>query len=286
MATKKVKGLGGGLDSLFEDNNDNEKSTSTLRISEIEPNKAQPRQDFDDEAIVSLCSSIQQHGILQPLVVRPLPNGQYQIVAGERRWRAARMAGLSQVPVIIKELTDKETMQLALIENLQRENLNPVEEALGYNDLMQTYDMTQEQVAQTVNKSRSQVANMLRVLNLDENPLAALRKGEISLGHAKILAGIEDTKVQNELCVRVIKEELSVRALEKIVKSLDKAPKEEKAAEAFSNPSIYKEVELALTETMGRKVKVFSKGDKKFIQLEFYDEADLTDLADKISLGN
>lgn len=285
MATKKSK-LGGGLDSLFEDNNDNEKSASTLRISEIEPNKAQPRQDFDDEAIVSLCSSIQQHGVLQPLVVRPLPNGQYQIVAGERRWRAARMAGLSQVPVIIKELSDKETMQLALIENLQRENLNPVEEALGYNDLMQTYNMTQEQVAQTVNKSRSQVANMLRVLNLDEKPLSSLRKGEISLGHAKILAGIEDTKVQNELCDKVVKEELSVRALEKIVKSLDKAPKAQKPAEAFSNPSIYKEVELALTETMGRKVKVFSKGDKKFIQLEFYDEADLTDLADKISLGN
>lgn len=165
-----AKKLGMGLDALYMDNESDISSGTTLRISEIEPNKAQPRQDFDDEAIVALCSSIQQHGVLQPLMVRPLPNGQYQIVAGERRWRAARMAGLSEVPVVIKELSDKETMQIALIENLQRENLNPVEEALGYRDLMEKYEMTQEAVSKTVNKSRSQIANMLRILNLEDKP--------------------------------------------------------------------------------------------------------------------
>lgn len=281
------KGLGNGMDILYDDNVSENQSSQTLRISEVEPNKSQPRRDFDDEAILSLCNSIQQHGILQPLVVRPLPNGQYQIVAGERRWRAARMAGLSEVPVIIKELSDKETMQLALIENLQRENLNPVEEALGYRDLMSEYDMTQEQVASTVNKSRSQIGNCLRILNLEEVPLEMLRKGEISLGHAKVLVSIEDEKLQTELAEQTVKQEWSVRALEKAIKKLgEEKPQEEIKKNVFTTPTIHKEVELALTEVMGRKVKVQSKGGKNYLQLEFYDEEDLKELAEKISLGN
>lgn len=283
-----AKKLGMGLDALYMDNESDISSGTTLRISEIEPNKAQPRQDFDDEAIVALCSSIQQHGVLQPLMVRPLPNGQYQIVAGERRWRAARMAGLSEVPVVIKELSDKETMQIALIENLQRENLNPVEEALGYRDLMEKYEMTQEAVSKTVNKSRSQIANMLRILNLEDKPLELLRKGEISVGHAKVLAGIEDAKLQEQLAELTVKEQWSVRMLEKALKKAEEEPKEEKSEEriAFESPSIHKEVELALQGIMGRKVKVHSKGNKKYIELEFYDDSDLQELADKIALGN
>ena len=183
MAKKK---LGQGMDFLFNDNISEEeaKGAQTLRISAVEPNKNQPRNKFDENAIVSLADSIRQHGVLQPILVRPVSDGAYQIVAGERRWRAARMAGLTEIPVVIRELDDGQTAQIALIENLQREDLNPVEEALGYQGLMNDYGMTQGEVAQTVGKSRSTIANSLRLIELEDSVKKMLEEGEITPGHA------------------------------------------------------------------------------------------------------
>ena len=185
-------GLGGGLDSLFEENATEVQVKKTVRLSEIEPNRSQPRKNFDDAAITALAESIREHGMLQPVLVRPMPSGGYQIVAGERRWRAARMLGLDEVPVVIRELSDLETAQIALIENLQRENLNPVEEALGYRRLQDDFDMKQEDIAKTVGRSRSAVANAIRLLRLPDEVQALLIDGSISAGHARALLGIAD----------------------------------------------------------------------------------------------
>ena len=187
-----IGGLGNGLDSLFEDNTSEIQVKRTLRISEIEPNRSQPRKNFSDEAISALADSIQEHGMLQPILVRPLNTGGYQIVAGERRWRAARMLGLDEVPVNIRELSDMETMQIAIIENLQRENLNPVEEAAGYNELIENYGMTQDKVAKMVGRSRSAVANAVRLLALPERVLKMLENGDISAGHGRALLGFDN----------------------------------------------------------------------------------------------
>lgn len=219
----RIKGLGMGMDALFTENESQERATRTLRITEIFPNKQQPRSDFDEESLAALAESIKQHGVLQPLLVRPLETGGYQIVAGERRWRAARMAGLEEVPVLIRNLDDRRTMELALVENLQRENLNPVEEAQGYRELMDNYGYTQEQVARIVGRSRPAVANALRILTLDEQTLKLVRDGEISAGHAKVLAGVEDKEYRAELASKVKKDMLTVRNLEELVKK----PREE-----------------------------------------------------------
>ena len=278
----KKRGLGMGMDALFFENSTESSSSQTLRISEIEPNKSQPRIDFDDEAIATLADSIRQHGLLQPLLVRPLENGSYQIVAGERRWRACRMAGLDEIPVHIKELSDQETMQVALIENLQRENLNAIEEALGYQDLIDNYNMTQEEVAKTVGKSRSVVANCLRALKLEDEIQNMLRNGDITIGHAKALAGVENSQIRVDLAKKCKEDMLTVRNLEKLCakiseESNNKPQNKEKKQSVID--SYFKEVELALNQELGRKVTVNSTKNKGTIEIEFYNKDDLSELA-------
>ncbi len=280
----KKRGLGMGMDALFMDNSSETSSAHTLRISEIEPNKSQPRVDFDDEAITTLADSIRQHGLLQPILVRPMENGTYQIVAGERRWRACRTAGLDEVPVYIRDLSDRETMQVALIENLQRENLNPVEEALGYQDLMDTYDMTQDEVAKVVGKSRSVVANCLRALKLEKPIQDMLRNGEITIGHAKALAGVEDSETRLMLANKCKEDAITVRNLEKLCAQIAKnSGKEPKETKATIKDSYFTEVELALNEQLGRKVKVSNGKNKGIIEIEFYDKDDLSTIAKLLS---
>lgn len=279
----RSKSLGMGMDALFTENDSEEKPHKTLRLTEIYPNKEQPRTDFDDEALSTLAESIKQHGVLQPLLVRPMDSGGYQIVAGERRWRAARMAGLEEVPVFIRKLTDQQTMELALVENLQRENLNPVEEALGYKELMETYGYTQEQVARIVGKSRPAVANSLRILGLDSITLKMVRDGEISIGHAKILAGVEDSTKRAELAQKVKRDLLTVRNLEELVKA-ESSPKRPKLP---PKKDVYlKEIELSLAETTGRKVTVNGKNGKGKLEIEFYSEEDLAAIANLLAKLN
>ncbi len=281
MAAKKG-GLGKGLDALFADNaTEDAQGAVKLRVSEIEPNKAQPRKTFDEKALTDLAESIAQHGVLQPLLVRPLPNGGYQLVAGERRWRASRMAGLTEVPVIIRELTDKETMELALIENLQREDLNPIEEAEGLQLLMENYGLTQEEASKRVGRSRPAVANSLRLLNLPEPVQEMTRMGRISAGHARALLAFEDTDKLIETARMVATQDISVREVERLSKKAVQEPskhikKEERRA------SYYTEVELALTETLGRKVKVSGGKGKGTLEIEFYSMEDLADLANRL----
>ena len=216
MINMAIGGLGAGLDSLFSENASDVQIKATLRTSEIEPNRDQPRKHFSTESISTLADSIREHGILQPILVRPMESGGYQIVAGERRWRAARMLGLDEVPVNIKELSDVETMQIAIIENLQRENLNPVEEASGYNELIENYGMTQEQVGKMVGKSRSAVANAVRLLSLPQRVLKMLENGELSSGHAKALLGFEDEEMMLAIANRAADGGMTVRQVEKL----------------------------------------------------------------------
>lgn len=279
-------GLGSGLDILFDENVTETQTKKTLRVSQIEPNRNQPRKQFSEEAVTSLAESIREHGMLQPILVRPYIDGQYQIVAGERRWRAARMLGLDEVPVIIKDITDIEAMQMALIENLQRENLNPIEEATGYKRLSEEFNMKQDDIAKTVGKSRSSIANMLRILTLPEEVREMLVNGEISVGHAKALLSIDDEEVQIEAARRAKDGSFTVRHIEKLAQSL--AENTEETEEKSQRPvkivdSYYKEVELSLNERLGRKVKVDFTKNKGTLILEFYDKDDLAALADKIA---
>lgn len=275
----KKGGLGRGLESLFSDNSSEVQVKRTLRTSEIEPNRLQPRKSFDDDAIASLADSIKTHGMIQPLVVRPYM-GTYQIVAGERRWRAAREAAVEEVPVIIKDLTDSEAMQIALVENLQRENLNPVEEAAGLKELADKYNMTQESIAHITGRSRSAVSNSIRLLGLPDEVLELIKEGLVSVGHAKVLLSVEDEDLVINLASRVAEGTLTVRALESIAASLKKEKKEpEKPSDSY-----FREMEISLKESLGRKVTVKNRGnDKGTLVLEFYDKADLLFLADKLS---
>ncbi len=272
-------GLGNGFGALFDDNKTETQSSQTLRVSEIEPNRQQPRKNFDDESIASLADSIKQHGILQPLLVRPYGDG-YQIVAGERRWRAARMLGLTEVPVQIKEFSDSEAMQVALIENLQRENLNPIEEAKGYNELIESYDMTQEEVAKTVGRSRSAVSNSMRLLALPEEVLEMLENGDISVGHGKALLSFDDEERMLEAARKAADGKLNVRALEKMANE-DKT--EKPAVNNEKIDSYFKEMEISLHENLGRKVKVEYGKNKGALILEFYDKDDLSEIARKLT---
>lgn len=280
MAVKR-NGLGRGLESLFVDNSVEEinASTNKLKLMEIEPNHDQPRKIFDEKALTELADSIAQHGVLQPLVVRPMTNGGYQLVAGERRWRAARIAGLSEVPVIIKELTDEETIEIAMVENLQREDLNPLEEALGYSYMMQELKITQEEAAEKVGKSRPAIANSLRLLKLPEEIQEMVKNNLISAGHARALLGFADESDMIATANMIIKEDISVRQIEALVKLSKKAPKEpkpEKKREKF-----FSEVELALKNNLGRKVKIKESGKKGagVLEIEFFDKSDLESLA-------
>lgn len=281
MAVRKG-GLGKGLDAIFMENaTENSNSTITLKISEIEPNRNQPRRDFNDESLTELADSIVQHGVLQPLLVRPLTDGGYQIVAGERRWRACRMAGISEVPVIIRELSDSEMTELALIENLQREDLSPVEEALGYQTLMEHYHFTQEEVSKSVGKSRPAVTNALRLLNLPAEVLAMVSSGELSAGHARTLLAFPNEEAMIVAAKLVIKQGISVRELEKMAKKAVQKETCKPAGVSFQkrNP-FFEEVELSLNEHLGRKVKVSNKTKSKgILEIEFYSEEDLSELA-------
>ena len=252
---KKLGGLGRGLDSLFADNSVEEinPSVNKLRIMEIEPNHDQPRKDFDEKSLSELAESIEQHGVLQPLVVRPLANGSYQLVAGERRWRAARIAGLTEVPVVIKELTDEEVIEIAMIENLQREDLNPLEEALGYRYMMDELNITQEQAAEKVGKSRPAVANALRLLKLPNEIQDMVKNNLISPGHARALLGFDSEDMIVQTAKMIIKEDLSVREVENLVK---KSKKISKVAKQQKRDKLLSEVEIALVENNGRKVKI------------------------------
>lgn len=289
MAAKKG-GLGRGLDALFADNSIEEiASTSAvkLKIMDIEPNRDQPRKIFDEDALAELADSIAKHGVIQPLLVRPMPDGSYQLVAGERRWRASRMAGLIEVPVVIKELSDDEAMALALIENLQREDLNAIEEAQGIKALMDTLSLTQDEAAERVGKSRPAVANALRLLKLPDSVIALVSDGKLSPGHARALLGFKDEQDIIETADLIIEKRLTVRNVEKLVKKRNKEPKAEKPA--ARRASYYDEVELALTDFLGRKVKVGTKPGKEsgVLEIDFFDKDDLTRLADALkSLGD
>lgn len=287
MAKAKLGGLGKGLDALFVDNDTKDSGNMMLRLSSIEPNKDQPRKQFDEDALIELADSIRQHGVIQPLLVRPLDNGMYQLVAGERRWRASRMAGLMEVPVVIRDLSDHEAMEIALIENLQRKDLNVIEEALGYQQLMEKYDMTQEKVAERVGKSRPAVANALRLLNLPEQVIDMVKTGEVTAGHARALLKLDDEVEIIDIAKKIQKGRYSVRDVEKITAKKKEEPKEvkEKAEPVWQN-SFYKEMELALATELGRKVKVTvsEKGDGS-IELAFLSKEDLADIAARLT-GN
>lgn len=278
----KKGGLGKGIDYLFTDNAieelDENKNIITLRLRDIEPNKNQPRRVFDDEALSELSESIREHGVLQPLIVRPLPDGSYQLVAGERRWRASRLAGLNEVPVIVRALTDSEVAVIALIENLQREDLNPIEEAEGIARLIETYGFTQEQAAEKLGKSRPALANTLRLMSLPEKVRELVSDDFLSAGHARTLLGLDDKSKIEELADEIVAKKMSVRETEKIVKQMnaaaDKKPKAPKTRDKF-----FSEVELSLSDALGRKVTVkeASKGGK--LEFEFFDKEDLEKLA-------
>lgn len=291
MAKLKKGGLGKGLDALFVENDTGDTSSVTLRISEIEPNREQPRKYFDEEALTELADSIRQHGVIQPLLVRPMENGTYQLVAGERRWRASRMAGLTEVPVVIKDLSEIEAMELALIENLQRQDLNPIEEAVGFQQLMERYSMTQEQVASRVGKSRPAIANALRLLNLPEQVVAMVQSGEVSPGHARALLKLEDEEQILDIAKKIQKGRYSVRDVEKLTKKKLEEPKDVPAqaperipTEADWMDNFFREMELALEAELGRKVSVTVKGkDKGTFSIDFFSKEDLADIAARLT---
>jgi ParB family chromosome partitioning protein len=276
--------LGKGLDALFADNSAD--SSATLPIHEIEPNKDQPRKHFSEEALAELADSIRTHGVLQPLLVRPLPNGRYQLIAGERRWRASRMAGLTELPVVIREMTDAEAMQLALIENLQREDLNPVEEAMGYRQLMDSCGMTQERVAAAVGKSRPAIANALRLLNLPQPVLSMVQDGELTAGHAKALLSLEEENLMLENAMKIRADKITVRQIEQLArrrKAEGSAERPPKAPSPSPAQRYLAEVGLALTEELGRKVNLRGSEKGGTLTLEFFDEEDLRELAFKLT---
>ena len=283
MAPKKKAGLGKGLDALFIDNSTEENGDKLVNINDIEPNREQPRKFFDEEALKELADSIAMHGVIQPLLLRPLSDGGYQLIAGERRWRASRMAGLSQVPVVVKEMTDEEAMELALIENLQREDLNPIEEAEGFKLLMDTYSFTQEQAAEKVGKSRPAIANALRLLSLPQTVLDMVKQGIISSGHARTLIPLTDEKLIIKLAEEISQKELSVRETERIVKTLLK-PKNELVKKKSKRDPYFDECEIAIREELGRKAKInVSRGNKGSIEIEFFSKEDLQSILEALA---
>lgn len=275
MPIKKAKS---SLDALFEDNDiESADGLTTVRISSIEPNKAQPRKDFDSESLAQLAESINKHGVLQPLIVRSIPSGGYQIIAGERRWRAAKMAGLSEVPVVVRDdLKDEQIMQVALIENLQRENLNPLEEALGYKELMDNYHMTQEELSKVIGKGRSTIANSVSLLALPNGVKKLLQSGELSVGHCKALKAVSDPALMTELANRAAMGELSVRQVEQIAKREAKRIEDaEHSKEIKPRTTYYTEVEVSLAEQLGTKVKIAEGKRGSTLQISFEDEEQL-----------
>ena len=280
-------GLGRGLESLFEDaapSFESDTRIETLPLREIEPDPGQPRKTFDDETLAELSASIAEHGLLQPIAVRPKPSGGYLIVAGERRWRASRMAGLTEVPVIVKDVTDEQAMELALVENLQREDLDPVEEAAGIRELMTRCDLTQEQAARKLGKSRSALANSLRLLSLPETVLELLKSGFITIGHAKVVLGLPTPELQEEAAQMIADNQLNVRQAEALCKKLAKPAKEPVAAPLPSALPV--EVEESLKQALGSEVRVVYHDGKGKLTVHFYSDDQLKAFANLLGQYN
>lgn len=280
-------GLGRGLESLFEDaapSFESDTRIETLPLREIEPDPGQPRKTFDDETLAELSASIAEHGLLQPIAVRPKPSGGYLIVAGERRWRASRMAGLTEVPVIVKDVTDEQAMELALVENLQREDLDPVEEVVGIRELMTRCDLTQEQAARKLGKSRSALANSLRLLSLPETVLELLKSGFITIGHAKVVLGLPTPELQEEAAQMIADNQLNVRQAEALCKKLAKPAKEPVAAPLPSALPV--EVEESLKQALGSEVRVAYHDGKGKLTVHFYSDDQLKAFANLLGQYN
>ena len=281
---KKNSGLGRGLDAIFldntlaEENVSGEERISKLKISLIDPKRDQPRKHFDKEALDQLASSIREHGLLQPILVREYGEGRYQIIAGERRFRACKLAGLTEIPAIIVERDDKSAAQLALIENIQREDLNPLEEAQAYRALATDYGMTQEEISEKVGKSRSAIANAMRLLDLPEEVLALVATRELSAGHARALLGVKNRDAMILLAQKAVEQELSVREIEQFVKLANKPEKPEVEEEVVPIVDYIRELELRVQRQLGRKVKIDGKGRKKAITLYYEDNEDLDEI--------
>ncbi len=276
------RGLGKGLDALFETNGTNEeekRDLTELKISLIEPNREQPRKDFDEEQLQVLSDSIKVHGIIQPIIVTPSGGGFYKIIAGERRWRAAKLAGLKMIPSIVKNYEEKQAAEIAMVENLQRENLNPCEEAEGYLYLIENFDMTQEQVGERLGKSRSAIANSVRLLSLPKNILSMIREGLISGGHARALLSLETEKEQQELAEKIINERISVREVEKVVS--EKKKKIKKNISVQKLPEII-EIEKVISSNLETRVKIINGEKKGKIEIEYYGNEDLYRILEKI----
>lgn len=288
MAKSSQKGLGKGLGALFSEapvlEETRPERPGTLPLQKLEPNPNQPRRDFDEVALAELADSIAEHGLIEPIVVRPLASGYYQIIAGERRWRACRLAGFTEVPVNILDADDKTAAQLALIENLQREDLNPLEEAGGFDTLMKTFGLTQDEAAQSVGRSRPAVANALRLLKLPKSIQSLVADGSLSAGHARALLPLEQEKRQKEAAAQIIRQQLSVRQTEALVKRMLKPP-----AAAVRDPlavDYVRECETALTRRLGRKTTIHTGKKKGKIELEYYGDDDLQRLIEALeSLG-
>lgn len=290
----KKSGLGKGLDALFEDNNnDNSGGVLTLRLSEIEPNKNQPRQNFDEETIANLAESIRENGLIQPIIVRKTALG-YQIIAGERRWRACRMLGMNEIPAIIKEFDDEQVAKVALIENIQREDLNPIEEANAYKDLMEKYNMTQEQLSKIVGKSRSSIANSVRMLDMPEKIQKLLISGKLTVGQAKAIGAAQDEATMEDIARQAADGKMTVRAIEKLIEKLETEPEGSKSEKNEHSDDEKKkirnyctEMELALTERLERKVKITpnSDGTGGKITIDYIGTEDLSDIANKLTIN-
>lgn len=280
MAVKK-KGLGKGLDSLIPDNKIEVKTSvpnvggeQMMKINMVEPNREQPRRNFEEDSLLELADSIKQFGVLQPLIVRKRKD-YYEIIAGERRWRAAKMAGVKEIPVIIKDFTEQEVLEIALIENIQREDLNPIEEAMAFKRLLTEFNLKQDEVAERVSKSRTAVTNSMRLLKLDEKVQQMVIDDMITTGHARALLAIEDPELQYNLANKIFDEKLSVRETESLVKSI-KNPKEPKQKKTVKNAFIYEDLEDKMKQVLGTKVNVLAKGNGKGrIQIEYYSDAEL-----------
>ena len=297
----KRKGLGKGLDSLIPENksakvssSESEKTEETaelksgeqmMKINMVEPNRDQPRRNFEEDALLELADSIKQYGVLQPLIVRKR-NDYYEIIAGERRWRAAKMAGVKEVPVIIKEYNEQEILEIALIENIQRENLNPIEEAMAFKKLLEEFNLKQDEVAERVSKSRTAVTNSMRLLKLDQRVQQMIIDDMISTGHARALLAIDDPEQQYMLANKIFDEKLSVRETEKLIKEI-KNPKKQKEKKVIENAFIYEDIEDKMKQVLGTKVHVASKGKGKGkIEIEYYSDKELERMFDMImSIG-
>ena len=281
---KKNSGLGRGLDAIFLDNTlvdegtHGEERISKLKISLVDPKRDQPRKYFDKEALEQLAQSIAENGLLQPILVREYGEGRYQIIAGERRFRASKLAGLSEIPAIVLERDDKNAAQIALIENIQREDLNPLEEAMAYKSLAEEYEMTQEELSQRVGKSRSAIANTIRLLDLPDEILTLVASRELSAGHARTLLGVENKDNMILLAQRAVEEDLSVRVLEELVKSINKPVKVKDEEEQLPLVDYFRELEIRVQSHLGRKVKIEGKGRKKTITLSYEDNEDLDEI--------